>query len=34
MATPTTTQPSSIASRLRSFGIVQAALRVQSGEAV
>ena len=34
MTTPTTTKPSSIASRLRSFGVVLAALRVQSGEAV
>ncbi len=34
MATPTTTRPSSIASRLKSFGVVHAALRVQSGEAV
>ncbi len=34
MTTPVTTQPSSIASRLKSFGVVHAALRVQSGEAV
>ena len=34
MTTPTTTQPSSITSRLKSFGVVHAALRVQSGEAV
>ncbi|MCP3958042.1 MAG: hypothetical protein GY719_09335 [bacterium] len=34
MATPTTTRPGSIASRLRSFGVVHAALRVQSGEGV
>ena len=34
MTTPTTTRPSSIASRLRSFGAVCAALRVQSGKAV
>ncbi len=34
MAKPTTTRPGSIASRLKSFGIFHAALRIQSGEAV
>ena len=33
IATPVTTKPSSIASRLRSFGAVYAALTIQSGEA-
>ena len=31
--TPVTTKPSSIASRLRSFGVVHAALSIQSAEA-
>ncbi len=34
MSTPVTTKPSSIASRLRSFRVVYAALTVQSSEAV
>jgi len=34
MSTPITTKPSSIASRLKSYGVVHAALTVHSGEAV
>ena len=33
MSTPVTTKPSSFASRLRSFGVVHAALTIQSGKA-
>ena len=33
MSTPITTKPSSIASRLKSFGVVHAALTTHSGEA-